>query len=409
MNKNVSKNSNRVLYGKVLPTLFIIALPLFLNYLLELVYNVFDTFALSSTGIGDAGSVVLLSQIKSLLSSTGTALISGAAILMTSYLGRQDKQKARMVITQILYILVGFSIFCLIIFIGFGKPFLRLLQTPQDIINSSYGYYVVLIISLIIGLFNNLYSNVMMAKGDTKKVLIHNGVVILIKVSLSSFIVYSGVFKNITSTYLAIATIIAELTLFIPAITHLTSRKSDLSLIKEKPHKKMLLKIFKLSLPIILGGIIFNLTKVVINSMIVNAYGSFVLTFYGLEGLFFGVLTKYIASIQHASSTITGQAMGNGNIKRVITTYKYSLLIATIGGVFNLLFFYLFKEPISMVSLNNDVELSKMLIDFMYVYAINSFCSPILEIVIAYLNSLRITKPKLISDALRTVILRLPL
>jgi Na+-driven multidrug efflux pump len=103
MNKNVSKNSNRVLYGKVLPTLFIIALPLFLNYLLELVYNVFDTFALSSTGIGDAGSVVLLSQIKSLLSSTGTALISGAAILMTSYLGRQDKQKARMVITQILY------------------------------------------------------------------------------------------------------------------------------------------------------------------------------------------------------------------------------------------------------------------------------------------------------------------
>jgi Na+-driven multidrug efflux pump len=325
-----------------LPTLFVIALPLFFTYLLELVYGIFDTFALSATGIGDAGSVVLFSQIKSLLSCTGAGLISGAAILITSYLGRNDKTKARMVITQILYILVVFSILCATIFIGFGKPFLRLLQTPEDMINSSYGYYVALIISLIIGLFNSLYTNVLTSKGDTKKVLIHNSIIIITKVGLSSLIVFSGLFKNVNSTYLAIATIISELTLFVPALIYLTSKKSELSLIKEKPHKKMITKIIKLSLPIFLGGIIFNLTKVIINSMIVNAYGSFVLTFYGLEGLFFGVLTKYIASIQYAASTMTGQAMGSHKYKRVIKTYKYSLLIAIIAGL--LAWFFIIRK-----------------------------------------------------------------
>ena len=54
--------------GKILPTLFIIAIPLFFNYLLELAYTIYDTVVLSSTGIGDAGSVVLFSQIKTLLS-----------------------------------------------------------------------------------------------------------------------------------------------------------------------------------------------------------------------------------------------------------------------------------------------------------------------------------------------------
>ena len=171
----------------------------------------------------------------------------------------------------------------------------------------------------------------------------------------------------------------------------------------------MITKIIKLSLPIFLGGIIFNLTKVIINSMIVNAYGSFVLTFYGLEGLFFGVLTKYIASIQYAASTMTGQAMGSHKYKRAVKTYKYSLLIAVIAGLLNFGFFYVLRKPLSLVALDNNIELANMLIDFMFVYYVNAFCSPILEIVISYLNSLRITKPKLISDTLRTVILRLPL
>ena len=339
----LTKKEDRILNGKIFSTLLLISLPLFFNHLLELIYNMFDTFALSSTGIGDAGSVVLFSQIKSLLSSIGSGLISGAAILIASYLGRGEKIKARMVITQLLYILCVFSVFCAVIFIGLGKPFLRLLNTPNDMINSSYGYYVALIISLIIGLFNSVYSTMLIAQGDTKKVLIFKTIVITIKVGLSSLIVFSGLFKNVNSTHLAIATIISELALFLPALFYLTSKRSNISVVKEKPHKKMILKIIRLSLPIVLGGIVFNLTKVIINSMIVNSYGSFVLTFLGLEGMFFGIFSKYITSIKSASATIEGQAMGAKNLKRAIDTYKYSLIIACIIGVASFLFFDLFK------------------------------------------------------------------
>ena len=243
MNDVLIKKHDKVLHGKILPILLVIALPLFFNYLLDLIYSLYDTFVLSSTGIGNAGSVVLFSQIQTLLSSIGTSIIAGGVILISSYLGREDEIKSRMVITQLLYILTVFSLLCGTIFIGFGKPFLLLLNTPIEIINSSYGYYIASIISLIIGLFNTLYSSVLISKGDTKKVLKINAIVILTKVLLSTFVVFSGIFKNINSTYLAVSTIIAQFTMFIPAMIYLFSNNSDMHIVKEKPHKKMIKKI----------------------------------------------------------------------------------------------------------------------------------------------------------------------
>lgn len=409
MNMELAKKEEKILNGKILPTLFVIALPLFFNYLLELIYSTYDTFVLASTGIGDAGSVVLLSQVQGLLSTCGLGLISGSTILIASYLGRGDTIKSRMVLTQILYIISIFSILCTSIFIGFGKPFLRLLGTPIDIVNSSYSYYIALIISMIIGLFNTIYSSILTASGNTKRVLINNALVIITKVILSSIIVFSNIFKNINSSYLAFSTIIAQLTMFIPAIIYFFSSKNELAIVKERPHKKMIKKIITLSLPIILGGIVFNLTKVIINSMIINSYGSYVLTFYGLEGLFYGICTKFILAVQNASSTMIGQAMGNNKFKRSVSIYKISLMIGFALGILNFILFYIFKEPLSLIAMNNNQILADKLVKFMMVYYINALTSPILELVISYLNSLRITKPKLVSDILRTTAIRLPL
>lgn len=409
MNNVLTKKHNKVLHGKILPILLVIALPLFFNYILDLVYALYDTFVLSSTGIGNAGSVVLFSQIQTLLSSIGVSIITGGSILISSYLGREDETKARMVITQLLYIITTFSLFCGTIFIGLGKPFLLLLNTPIDIIHDSYGYYVASIISLIIGLFNTLYSSILIARGDTKRVLINNCIVILTKVLLSTIVVFSGIFKNVNSTYLAISTIIAQFTMFIPAMIYLFSKKSDMYIIKEKPHKKMIKKILKLSAPIVLGAIAFNLTKVIINSIVVNSYGSFVLTFYGLEGLFFGIFMKFALSIKSSGATIIGQCMGNNNFKRAITTYKYTLLLGLISGVFSLGFYILTRDSFALIAMNNNQDMADKLILFMNIYYLNAIVSPILDSVVSFLSSIRLTKPSFISDALRTTIFRLPL
>ena len=298
---------------------------------------------------------------------------------------------------------------CGILFIGFGKPILLLLKTPQSMINSSYSYYVATIVSFIIGLFTTIYCDMLTAKGQTKKVLIANIIVILVKIILSTIVVYSNIFTNIDSSYLVICTILAQCTLLIPSLHCFFSKKSDMSIVIEKPHKKMIKKIIKLSLPILIGSVFFNLTKIIINSMVVNAYGSFVLTFYGLEGIFFGLGVKFVLAIQNTSSAMIGQSMGAKKLSRAIEIYKKSLLISIIVGLINFVIFFTFKEPISMFATGNDIEMANKLVDFMLIYALNCFASPILELITAYLNSLRITKPRLVSDVLRTVVFRLPL
>ena len=150
---------------KLLPLFLKIVFPLFFYHLLELAYSSYDIFVLSATGIGDPGSVVLFTQIKGLISTIGSSIITGFFIYINIKLGEKQNDKVKSLINQLVYILLIVSLFCVLLFIGAGKLFLQLLQTPIDIINSSYGYYVVTIVSLIISWFNSIYTSILTATG----------------------------------------------------------------------------------------------------------------------------------------------------------------------------------------------------------------------------------------------------
>lgn len=65
MDEKIERKDKQLLTeGKVMPTFLKLVFPLFFYHLLELVYSSYDIFVLSSTGIGDPGSVVLLTLIK---------------------------------------------------------------------------------------------------------------------------------------------------------------------------------------------------------------------------------------------------------------------------------------------------------------------------------------------------------
>lgn len=401
--------SQQLTSGKILPTFLKLVFPLFFYHLLELAYSAYDIFVLSSTGIGDPGSVVLLTQIKSLISTIGSSFITGFFVYINIRLGKKQTSKVKSLINQLVYILLLVSLLCVLLFIGAGKPFLMLLKTPTSIINSSYGYYVVTIVSLIISWFNSIYTLMLTATGKAKTTMYINAAMICTKIVLSTIVVFGGLFENITSTYLAVCTLISQFVVFIPALTMYFGKNSNYKIFTEKINLKVIKKPFKSSLPIMGGSIIFNVVKVIINSMVVNSYGSFVLTCTGFLSIFLGIGNKFVTASKTALGNISGQAYGKGNLKRSQKVYRISLVSALIACVFNIALFAILHNPLCMLAMQNNVQNANALMIFIFISSFENTLSQQMEITISYLNSLKMTHIKFWADLIRTLIIRLPL
>lgn len=394
---------------KLLPLFLKIVFPLFFYHLLELAYSSYDIFVLSATGIGDPGSVVLFTQIKGLISTIGSSIITGFFIYINIKLGEKQNDKVKSLINQLVYILLIVSLFCVLLFIGAGKLFLQLLQTPIDIINSSYGYYVVTIISLIISWFNSIYTSILTATGKPQKTMCINIAMICTKIVLSTIVVFGGIFNNITSTHLAVCTLISQFVIFIPSLFMYFKRKGEYQIFTEKFNLKIIKEPFKSSLPIMAGSIVFNAVKVIINSMIVNSYGSFVLTCTGFLTIFLGIGNNFVTATRTALGNISGQAYGNGDLNHSQQTYKISAVSGLIVCVLNIILFILLRNPLCMLAMNNDVQSAQALMIFILVSAFENTMSRQLEILITYFNSMKMTHIKFWADLIRTLIIRLPL
>lgn len=410
MDEKIERKDKQLLTeGKVMPTFLKLVFPLFFYHLLELVYSSYDIFVLSSTGIGDPGSVVLLTQIKSLISTIGASIITGFFIYINICLGRKQKDKVKSLINQLVYILVWVSFICVILFIGAGRTFLQILQTPSEIIDSSYGYYVVTIISLIITWFNTIYTSMLNATGKAKKTMFVNVVMICVKIVLSTAVVFSGLFVNVTSTHLAVCTLIAQFVIFIPSLFMYFGRKSEYRVFTEKFNFDIIKNPIKSALPLMGGSIVFNIVKVIINSMVANNYGSFVLTGTGFLSIFLGIGIKFVTATKTALSNISGQAYGRGELNRSRQTYKIAVISSLIVCLANFLLFVCLREPLCMLAMNNNTENAQALIFFILISAFENIMSQQMDITVSYLNSLKLTHVKFWSDMIRTLIIRLPL
>ena len=144
-------------------------------------------------GIGDAADIVVLDQIKNMISTVGGALATGGGILISRRYGAKDIDGAKRcanTLFSLALIITGITF----IFIPIGKPFLLLLQTDSTTIENAMGYYNVQIIILMITTMNNTFIAIEKSKGNTFKLVILNlGVIFITTVLLLVilFLVYA--------------------------------------------------------------------------------------------------------------------------------------------------------------------------------------------------------------------------
>ena len=309
-------------------------LPLALFQALQSIFKILDTMMASHIGSDAVSAVAALGQIALMITALGAGLAVGGSIKISEAYGRGDYEAVRNRVATMYAMAVLVSVAVAAVLIPFAVPFLRLLQTPEDLIQTGVGYFRIEILTLVVNFFNTAYIAIARSRGHAKKILVLNMVIIVVKLSLSAIFVYV---LHCGVTMIAVATLIGQVLTLIYAIWTMVRDEGAFrfSLKNIRFKKDTVLPILDLAYPVSAEKVLFQGGKVVVNAMS-GVYGGLTVGALGISNNIGGLTTSWHVGFTDGAAPLISQNRGAGRHRRSIQIFWCLLIIDVLVGVLGL-------------------------------------------------------------------------
>ncbi len=318
-----------------LRVLLTVSVPLALYQALHQIFKVLDALMASHIGPDAVSAVAALSQITLMINALGSGLAVGGCIKISEAYGMGDHELVRRRVATVYAMAVAVSALVCVTLIPFAEGFLRLLQTPEELIVTGAGYFRVEILTLVVSFFNTVYIAIERSRGHARKILLLNLAVILVKLALSALFVYvleGGLIL------IALATLAGQLIIFGYAVFTMLR---DEGAFRFSPacvsiRKRTVLPILSLSLPVTLEKLLFAAGKVIVNAMS-GVYGGLTVGALGISNNIGGLTTSWHIGFTDGTSPLISQNRGAGKYRRTLQMYFWLLIVNVAIGLAGLL------------------------------------------------------------------------
>ena len=431
------KRRNLILNGNMWKVVLAICAPLFIYNLFNSLYTLVDSIFANAISTDSVSSVAALGQIKNLLSSFGSGLAAGGAIIVARYFGAGEYEKARknanVLVTLVSVVVAVLAIIC----IPLAYPICKASGISQAQAAASTGYFIIQIIELLFIAYNNVFIALQKSKGNTKSIFYLNFITMGIKLAFNLLFIYALHVDSII--WIAFATLISQIVLFLILgfmmlrnnnIFRISIKQFSLSWTYVKP-------ILILSIPIFLGKFVFSFGKVAVNSIFgaryleilkaqidvsdpvavasAEASAGLVVGALAVSNNLNGIATTPINSFEETESTIISQNLGNRNLKRAIECFFKGFILATGIGVVAWIFIrFIFQDAlIGLYSQDQDPEQAAEFMKYVkMIHNYDSWSIPSLAInagVLGVLYGFGKTKLTMIINIARAFVFRIPI
>mgnify|MGYP004476004209 FL=1 len=302
--------------GSILKKMLMFTLPLMLSSILQLLFNAADIVVVGRfAGDNSLAAVGSTTALINLLTNLFVGLSIGANVTAArNYGGKREDALSRTVHTAVTISIISGVILTVIGVVG-TKEMLRLMSTPDEIIDLAADYLRIYFAGITATTIYNFGSALLRAIGDTKRPLYYLLAAGAVNVVLNLLFVI--VFKMDVSG-VALATIISEsLSAFL--VIRCLMRETGaikLELKKLRVHKSELISIIRIGLPAGFQGIVFALSNVVIQSS-VNLFGNIVVAGNSAAANIEGFVYMAMNSFYQATLSFMSQNFGAGEYKRL--------------------------------------------------------------------------------------------
>lgn len=318
-----------MLEGPLGKKILLFTLPLAGSSILQQLFNSTDVAVVgrfsSSQALAAVGSNAPLINMLVLLF---TGLSVGANVLIARYIGQNDRKK----VSEAVHTVITLSLICgFLLILGqvIAAPLLRLMNTPDDVIDLAATYLRIYFMGMPFVMLYNFGSAILRSVGDTSRPLYCLVISGIVNVLLNLFFV---IVCDMSVAGVGIATVIAD-GISAGLVMMFLIRNEDES-IRVNPKKlsfkkEYLIMILKIGAPAGIQGMVFSISNVFIQTAI-NGFGSQAVAGSSAE-LNFEYITYYIVSaFSQTAVTFTSQNYGALQFDRCKKVFRLCMLFSCI-------------------------------------------------------------------------------
>lgn len=394
------------LNGPMWRVVLYVGFPLALYESLNQLFKILDTMMASHIGASAVSAVAYLSQINMMISAVGTGLAVGASIKVSQAYGAGDFMLVKKRVSTMFAMCGALGIAILLVLVPFTPEFLRLMNTPEEFIADGSTYFRLELFGMVITFFNNVYIAIERARGNSKRILILNTAVIVVKLGLTAWFVY-GLGGGINM--ISCATIISQSLLLLAACINMNQKGNafGFSLRAISIKKEVICPMLTLSFPVIVERIAFAVGKVIVNSMS-TVYGSWTVGALGISNNIGGITTNPQNGFQEGGSSIISQNLGAGRPKRALLAFRWVLYIDILIGLVIMTASLLCLNQLAGLFAGDNAEFAEMIKQIYRFEAVGAIPLGINAAVMALLYGFGKTRVTLVMNFCRVFLFRVP-
>lgn len=380
------KNRNDMLTGNAVKSIILFALPIMLSSLLQYNYTLIDNIIVGRYVSTDAlAAVGNVSSINSFIIGAALGLTSGFTIPVAHAFGARDSKRVTLYASGSIVIAFLIGLFLVIFAHIISSPLLKLIGTPEEIVNLSASYVNILYFGIPFQMLSNNFTAISRAVGESKKPLylfmmscVVNFLLDILFVKHLGFGVEGAAAATLISHIVA-----ASLTGYyvIKINKNVEIKHSDLRL---KP--KIALEQLKLGIPVSLQFTVTSIGSMCLQSA-VNSFGANVMAGFTAAGRVENLTNIPMSGLGVATQTFVGQNYGAGNFDRIIKSVKRIFILDLFVSVLMSITLYAIGMP--MVSLFMSEPNAEMLFAAKrYIITISS-CYSLVAVLFVLRNTLQ--------------------
>jgi putative MATE family efflux protein len=355
--------------GHPLKIIFNFAVPVFFGYLFQQFYNLVDTIIVGQfLGVDALAAVGSTGSLNFFIIGFCMGVCSGFAIPVAQRFGAGDYTSMRQFIFNSWLLVLIFSVVITSLSVIFCREMLVFLKTPDNILDMSYSYFVIILAGIPVAFFYNILSGIIRSVGDSKTPLYFLMISACLNIALD--LLFIAVFKmGIPGA--AYATVISQGFSGVLCFFYMKAKFEVLRLKKEDkiPSRRKMLSLLGIGVPMGLQYSITAIGSVILQSS-VNVLGSVYVASMATAqkiSIFFSVPFDALGTTM---ATYGGQNVGAKKIERLNPGLFWGSAIGFAWSfvALGILFFFTDNLAILFISKNETPETTAFVIRHVFYF-----------------------------------------
>ncbi len=396
--------------GKIFSSLANLAWPIILANILQTAYQLIDTFWLGRLGANAVAAVSISFPILFLILSLGAGLTLAGTVIVSQYKGAENQDQVNYSSSQTVFVIFFISVLLAIVGYFSSTPLMKLIGAGPEILSDSVSYFQVSSFGFIFLFMFYVFQSLMRGIGNVLLPMYIVLVTVLLNLILDPLFIFGlGPIPGFGVAGAAVASVITQ---GLSALTGLVilfrgNKGIKINFSRMKFDFPWTRKMFKIGIPSSME-MSTRAAGMTVMVMLVTSFGSEVVAAYGIGSRILSLIVVPALGFAMATTTLVGQNIGAGKIKRAERIGNLSTKIAFFGLTAVGLLLFAFAEPITAFFVPNDPSVIRDGSLFIKIMAPSFGVLGVQQVLNGVFNGAGFTKASLLISVFALWIIRFP-